>query len=152
MSGNSFAGPLALRFTRAGRPVWAARGLPAGATVHRVDLRHSKRGDEMMFAGAGIGHSTQPLYAAARWLIDSNAASEADTVATYRGETLCMHGRAGELAKLAVTENKNGRPTFLFHHWKAFPGDTVGSPAAETPPGVDRPANDDGGRAGGAAP
>jgi hypothetical protein len=40
-----------------------------------------------------------------------NAASESDTIATYRGETLCMHGIVGDLAKWTVVETKHGNPS-----------------------------------------
>ena len=89
----------------------------------------------MSYHGEVIGQSNQPLYAAARWLLDHGIANAEDEVGTYRGETLSMHGIVGELAKLTVEEAKNGRPTFKLHPWKPFVLGAVGSLAVETPPG-----------------
>src|SRR4029450_5264175 len=43
-----------------------------------------------------------------------------DTVATYRGETLCMSGKAGELAKWTVKERDKSR--LSLEPWGASPG------------------------------
>jgi hypothetical protein len=40
--------------------------------------------------------------ALAHWLLANGHASPDDTVATYRGETLCMSGKAGELAPITL--------------------------------------------------
>jgi hypothetical protein len=110
-------------------------------TLHRIDLQSDKRkfgGDTMLLNGKAIGKSEKPLYDASRWLLDNNAADPADMVETYRGETLSMHGIVGELANWTVAETKSGKPSLQLRRWEAFQGLRVGSPAAETLPGVDR--------------
>jgi hypothetical protein len=75
--------------------------------MHRIDLRAPEKGygkTIMSHLGDPIGTSDSPIYSAARWLIGNGHASPDDTVATYRGETLCMSGKAGELAKWTVQE------------------------------------------------
>jgi hypothetical protein len=116
----------------ADRTVWAIVGLPEGVTVRRIDLQPDKRGfggDTMLYNGKKIGKSTQPLYDAARWLLSNNAAAETDTVATYRGETLSMHGLVGDLAKWAVEERKDGNPSLRLVRYKPF---SPGAVAART--------------------
>jgi hypothetical protein len=68
---------------------------------HRIDLQllpHGHGKTPMAHNGKIIGSSGSPIYAAARWLLDNGVAWPDDTVATYRGETLCLSGKAGELA------------------------------------------------------
>jgi hypothetical protein len=80
-------------------------------TTHRIDLRAPERGHgktSMSYLGEPIGASDSPIYSAARWLLANGHASPDDTVATYRGKTLCMSGKAGELAKWTVEENARG--------------------------------------------
>jgi hypothetical protein len=107
--------------------------------VHRIDLRPDMRPGgrqwgktPMLYRGEVIGSSHDPEYAAARWLLDDGMAAPEDRLETYRGETLCMRGIVGKLAKWTVVENKDGDPTFTLSHWKPFPGSSVGSPAPET--------------------
>ena len=85
----------------------------------------------MVYNGKAIGASNSPIYAAARWLLDNGAAFPDDTVSTYRGETLCMSGKAGELAKRTVEENNHGNPSLTLRRWRAFQTLGEGSPAAE---------------------
>src|ERR1700731_274324 len=109
---------------------WSISPLPEGATIRRISLQ-PKRGYGsaiMLYNGKAIGKSEKPLYAAARWLLDNNAADPSDTVATYRGETLCMHGKVGELAQWTVTEAKDGKPSLSLHRWRAFEHRESGSP------------------------
>jgi hypothetical protein len=58
---------------------------------------------------------------------------------TYRDETLCMSGKAGELAKWTVSEHddpgKHGRSTLQLVPWKAFPARAV----ASRKPGIPAP-------------
>jgi len=103
---------------------------------HRIGLlplpkRHGKT--PMAYNGKAIGVSNSPLYAAARWLLDNGLAWPDDMVLAYRGETLCISGKAGELAKWTVEENKLGNPSLVLRHWKAFQTLGEGSLAAETP-------------------
>lgn len=100
---------------------------------HRVDLRPDKRGfgkTMMLFNGKAIGVSNSPIYAAARWLLANNASAEDDT--TYRGETLSMHGKVGDLAKLTAEENKHGNPSLRLARWKAFSSEDVAPRTGET--------------------
>jgi hypothetical protein len=104
-------------------------------TTHRVDLlplpkRHGRT--PMVYNGKVIGASNSPIYAAARWPLDNGLAWPDDIVETYRGETLCMSGKAGELAKWTVEEAKHGNPSLVLRSWKAFETWEEGSPAAET--------------------
>jgi len=103
--------------------------------TRRIDLLplpncHGKT--PMVYNGKAIGTSNLPIYAAARWLLDNGAAFPDDIVETYRGETLCMSGNAGELAKWTVEETTHGNPSLVLRHWKAF--ETLGesSLAAKT--------------------
>jgi hypothetical protein len=80
-----------------------ARAMPA----NRIDLKTPAKGygkTLMSYLGEPIGASDSPIYAGARWLLANGHASPDDTVATYRGKTLCMSGKAGELAKWTVQE------------------------------------------------
>jgi hypothetical protein len=73
----------------------------------RIDLLPLPNGHgktPMLFKGQSIGVSNSPIYAAARWLLHNGLACPDDVVSTYRGETLCMNGKAGELAKFMVVE------------------------------------------------
>jgi hypothetical protein len=90
--------------------------------THRIDLRPDLRPAgrrhgqiPMLYRGKPIGSSDQPEYAAARWLLDNNAAAPEDRLETYRDDTLCMSGIVGKLAKWTVLEHddpgKNNRPT-----------------------------------------
>jgi hypothetical protein len=108
--------------------------------THRIDLRpdlrprgcrHGKT--PMLYQGKSIGSSNSPVYAAVRWLLDNNAAAPDDTVESYRGEMLCMSGRAGELAKWTVRENDHGNPSLQLVPYKAFSSDFVGSRTTKTP-------------------
>jgi hypothetical protein len=105
-------------------------------TVRRVDLQPAEKhfgGDTMLFNGKVIGKSEQPLYAGARWLLANNAAAEGDTIATFRGETLSMHGIVGDLAKWTVVETKHANPSLCLRHYEPFSGPPVASPAGEAP-------------------
>jgi hypothetical protein len=80
-------------------------------TAHRIDLRAPEKGHGktlMFYLGVPIGASDSPIYSAARWLLANGHASPDDTVATYRGETLYMSGKAAELATWTVEENARG--------------------------------------------
>jgi hypothetical protein len=48
-------------------------------------------------------------------------ASENDRIELFRGETLCVSGNVGKLAKLTLVENKDGLPTFRYAKWTPFP-------------------------------
>jgi hypothetical protein len=63
-------------------------------TEHRIDLRPDLRPNgrrcgpmPMFYQGKDIGSSNTPIFAAARWLLENNAAFPDDTIATYRGAT-----------------------------------------------------------------
>lgn len=110
-------------------------------TVHRIDLRPDLRKEghgktPMLYNGKVIGSSDQPEYAAARWLLDNNAAMPEDKLETYRGEVPCMSGAIGQLAKWTIEETKHGNPTFKLRRWKALEIAEVRSPAPETHPPV----------------
>jgi hypothetical protein len=69
-------------------------------TTHRIDLQAPEKGygkTLMSYLGEPIEASDSPIYSAARWLFTNGHASPDDTVATYRGETLCMSGKAGKV-------------------------------------------------------
>ena len=111
-----------------------ATSLPDGIIVRCVDLVPNKRGfggDEMFFNGKSIGESEKPLYDAARWLLSNNAASESDTLATFRGGTLSKSAtprrRAGQNVRAAL------RPEFqiffLTLSWHRQPDGRMTSPA-----------------------
>jgi hypothetical protein len=71
--------------------------------IHRIDLQAPKKGygkTLLRYNGKDIGASNSPIFAAARWLLDNNAAFDDDTVETYRGNTLCMSGKAGEIGQM----------------------------------------------------
>jgi hypothetical protein len=94
--------------------------------IHRIDLRENPRRygpTSMFYNGKGVGSSKTPIFAAARWLLDNNAAFPTDRLETYRGETLCMSGIVGELAKWTVTEHDDPgyRPTLELTRWRPFP-------------------------------
>jgi hypothetical protein len=95
--------------------------------LHRIDLRPELRPQTgrdrndlrlprgygptpMSYLGGVIGQSDQPIYAAARWLLDHGIAT-ADDVATYRNGVLSMSGNIGELAEWTIEELKKGKPT-----------------------------------------
>jgi hypothetical protein len=102
---------------------------------HRIDLEPSKRGfggDSMFLDGVLIGKSEESLYAAARWLLANGAAEPDDTVATYRGGTLCMSGRVGHLAKLTTIETKSGKPSLYLRRYEAYSGPRVEPQTGET--------------------
>jgi hypothetical protein len=108
------------------------------AKTHRIDLRPDLRPEghgrtPMLYNGKLIGKSNSPIYDAARWLLENHAAWLDDTVETWRGETLCMSGVAGELAKWTVEERKDGKPSLELRRWKPFPARAVLPPAAKTP-------------------
>jgi hypothetical protein len=97
---------------------------------HRIDLQpdlrpHQHGPTPMLYCGKAIGSSNSPIFAAARWLLDNGAAWPDDTVVTYRrsghGETLCMAGKAGELAKWTVSESDHGSPSLQLVRWRPFP-------------------------------
>jgi hypothetical protein len=128
------------------------RLLKCGMEAHRIDLRPDLRpgGKQhgptpMLYRGNIIGSSDQPEYAGARWLLDNGKALPEDKLETWRGETLCVSGIIGKLAKLTVVENGHGDPTFQLRTYKPFPTETVRLPAAKTPsqvqknPGARRP-------------
>ena len=79
----------------------------------------------MLYNGKVIGKSEKPLYDAARWLLSNNAASESDTLATFRGGTLSMHGIVGDLAQWTVVENRHGNPSLELRRWRPFSASTV---------------------------
>jgi hypothetical protein len=85
----------------------------------------------MFYRGQHIGHSDSPIFAAARWLLANGMAEPGDRVETYRGETLCMSGKAGGLAKWTVCENAHGNPSLQLVRWKPFPASGVGLVATE---------------------
>jgi hypothetical protein len=90
---------------------------------YRIDLLPLPNGHgktPMLFKGRFIGVSNSPIDAAARWLLDNGLACPDDVVSTYRGETLCMTGKVGELAKWMVVENNQGNPSIILQRWKAF--------------------------------
>jgi hypothetical protein len=93
-------------------------------STHRIDLLPLPRRQgrtPMRYNGKDIGKSDAPIFAAARWLLANNAAWPEDTVATYRGETLCISGKAGELAKWTVCERDNGKPSLELARYRPFP-------------------------------
>jgi hypothetical protein len=71
-------------------------------TTHRIDLQAPEKGrgkTRMVYLGRPIGTSDSPIFAAARWLLANGHASlDEKSPPIARGETLCMSGKAGELA------------------------------------------------------
>src|ERR1700730_5602151 len=112
--------------------------------IHRIDLRPDLRPGKrsygktpMLYNGKVIGASDQPEYAAARWLLNNNAAMPEDKLETYRGEMLCMSGIVGQLAKWTVLEHddprKHDKPTLELARWRPFPTTAVRPRTPETP-------------------
>lgn len=94
--------------------------------IHRIDLRPDLRKEAwgktpMLYHGKVIGSSDQPEYAAARWLLDNNAALSDDRLETYRGKTMCMSGEIGKLAQWTIEESAHGNPSLRLRRWKPFP-------------------------------
>jgi hypothetical protein len=87
----------------------------------------------MSYRGEVIGQSDQPIYAAARWPLDRGIAEPGDEIATYRGETLCMSGNVGDLAKWTVEELKKGKPSLRLAAWKPFSRVGIDPQAADMP-------------------
>lgn len=78
---------------------------------HRIDLLPHPRGYNgaiAFFRGRKIGLFDAPLCEAARWLLREGIASRDDWIGAWRGETPCMAGKAGELAKWTVRETSEG--------------------------------------------
>jgi hypothetical protein len=111
-------------------------------TVRRIYLRPDLRPGgktwgktPMVYQGEVIGSAHDPEYAAARWLLDNDKALPTDKLETYRGETLCMSGTIGKLAKWTVTEHedpgKHHRPTLELVRWRPSHTYDARSPAAE---------------------
>lgn len=115
--------------------------------VHRIDLRPDMRPPTgwtrddrpvargygpipMLYGAELIGASEQPEFAAARWLLDNCIAIPTDRLETYRGDTLCMYGIVGEMAKWTVVEDDKGK-NFRLRRYKPFPCRTVGSLTAK---------------------
>jgi hypothetical protein len=92
----------------------------------------ARRYDTMFYQGREIGRSDVPICAAARWLLGEGIAGPDDVIGTYRGETLCMYGRAGELAEWTVRENRNGRPSLQLAVWGPFAAAAGGPISAKT--------------------
>jgi len=89
-------------------------------TEHRIDLEPGYRNDPrhgrstghetaiMSYAGEVIGVSKQPIYDAARFLLNAGLARATDRIATFRGDTRCLHGGVGVAAQLSVVEEETG--------------------------------------------
>lgn len=73
--------------------------------IHRVDLEPAVIPIDqavMTYQGEFVGISHQPLYDAARELLQMGIACEADRIETWRGNTMCLAGPVWAAAKLAV--------------------------------------------------
>lgn len=87
----------------------------------KIYLKPAPRGKaEMYFNGEHIGQSSEPLFAAARWLLANNLAKPDDQVRIYRDEMLCMAGPVGLSARLTVSEDKRGG--MRLKEWRLLPG------------------------------
>ena len=87
----------------------------------RIDLKPAARGKaEMYFNGENIGVSSEPLFAAARWLLAHERAKPDDTLGTYRGELLCMSAPVGIAANLTIAEDSRGGMRFT--KWRSLHG------------------------------
>jgi hypothetical protein len=86
----------------------------------RIDLKPAPRGKaEMYLNGDYIGVSSEPLFAAARWLLANNKAKPGDQIRIYRDDMLCMSGPVGLSARLTVTEDKRGG--MRLSEWRLLP-------------------------------
>lgn len=85
----------------------------------RIDLKPAARGRAEMFcSGQNIGVSSEPLFAAARWLLANNQAKPDDQIRIYRDGMLCMSGPVGSSARLTVAEDKRGGMRLT--EWRSF--------------------------------
>lgn len=87
----------------------------------KIELKPAPRGKaEMYLNGDYIGVSSEPLFAAARWLLANNLAKPEDKLGIYRDEMLCISGPVGLSAKLTVAEEKRGGMHLT--EWRSFHG------------------------------
>ncbi len=75
--------------------------------IHRVDLEpagipHDQAVMTLTCQDEFLGISHQPLYDAARELLQMGIACEADRIETWRGDTMCLAGPVWAAAKLTV--------------------------------------------------
>lgn len=89
--------------------------------IHRIQLTANKHGKaNMEYEGVVIGISNEPLFDAARILLNSGKADAEHVIETYRGKTRCMSAKVGLASKLTVRETDAGDgPRFVT--WKASP-------------------------------
>lgn len=90
--------------------------------IHKVELSNAKHGKaHMEYEGRAIGISNEPLFDAARILLNSGKADAEDILETYRGKTKCLSAKVGVAAKLTVRETDAGDGPPRFVKWKASP-------------------------------
>ena len=88
---------------------------------HRVDLKPAARRpgmDEWSYLGVVRGVSREPLFAAARWLLEQGLASPGDRIVDYRGGLGCLSAKVGVAAGLTVAEPSKGG--IRFARYKAW--------------------------------
>ena len=96
--------------------------------LHRIDLDPAPRGRAFWaYEGRRQGESSEPLLAAARWLLSEGLAKPGDRVTTYRGEMLCLTALVGVAARLTVAEEARGGLTF--RRWRPITA-RAGAPCA----------------------
>lgn len=93
------------------------------AVEHRIYLTQATRyGSDGLSKGHGKAHMTyqgvslgepsdEPLFDAARRLLNRGLARPDDTIVTYRGDMPCMRGVVGKAAELAVVETAGRQET-----------------------------------------
>jgi hypothetical protein len=79
----------------------------------------------MVYRGEVIGASRQPVYDAARYLLDNDLAGPDDVIEVWRDGARCMYGVVGEVAKLIVEESRKGNPTLKLRPYRLFDTSTL---------------------------
>ena len=88
-------------------------------TTHRIDIEPALRETRpgvwtghgraiMRYRGEQIGESAEPLFAAARILLDRGLADPDDVIQTFRGDTPCLRAKVGAAAGRSFVEAKAG--------------------------------------------
>ncbi len=104
-------------------------------TIHRIDLIEAPKGRATMaYRGETIGTSRQPLFSAARWLIDNDLAEPGDRIETWRGSMRCMSAAVGVAAGLTVKEPDAGGIEVA--RWTPHPRSLGRSQSGETEAGA----------------
>ena len=101
----------------------------------RIDLKPVGKGKAEMFVnGENIGVSSEPLFAAARWLLAHDLAKPDDKLGTYRGELLCMSAPVGIAANMTIAEDSRGGMRFT--KWRSLHGYSPADQRNDDPSGL----------------